>query len=140
MVLDIPEEYSHDLSSLFSYSNLDHVDFIFEDLQEYVGIDLVNECRNKLRIILQEQSTAQNEAKKERKERVLQISLKDFGLMSSIKNPEERKRKMNSELGVEFTSSRKRKKSRGVFFTSCFLFVCHGDMPQFKVWGGDVNM
>ncbi|XP_070048976.1 uncharacterized protein [Nicotiana tomentosiformis] len=140
MVLDLPEEYSHDLSSSFSYSNLDHVDFIFGDLQEYAWIDLVNECRNKLRIILQEQSAAQNEVKKERKEWVFQKSLKDFGLMSSIKNPDERNRKMHSELGVEFTSSQKRKKSRGVFFTSYFLFVYHGDMPQFKVWGGDVNI
>ncbi|OIT00702.1 hypothetical protein A4A49_35194 [Nicotiana attenuata] len=58
-------------------------------MQEYAWIDPVKECRNKLRMILQEQSTAQNEAKKERKERGLQISLEDFGLMSSIKNPKE---------------------------------------------------
>ncbi|OIT30400.1 hypothetical protein A4A49_12964 [Nicotiana attenuata] len=48
MVLDILEEYSLDLSSLFSYSNLDHVDYIFGDLREYVWIDPVKECREQV--------------------------------------------------------------------------------------------
>lgn len=34
MVLEFPEKYSHDLSSSFSYSNLDHVDFVLGDLWE----------------------------------------------------------------------------------------------------------
>ncbi|OIT08586.1 hypothetical protein A4A49_32393 [Nicotiana attenuata] len=68
MVLDIPEEYSLDLSSLFSYSNIDHVDFIFGDLQEYVWTDPMKECKNKLRMIMNEQFTARDEDKKKGKE------------------------------------------------------------------------
>ncbi|KAK4376063.1 hypothetical protein RND71_006740 [Anisodus tanguticus] len=68
--------------SIFSLPQLNYED---------VRIDHVKECRNKLNIILWEQFTAQNEAKKERKEWVLHIFSEEFDLMGSIKNPKERK-------------------------------------------------
>ncbi|KAK4372606.1 hypothetical protein RND71_007990 [Anisodus tanguticus] len=91
LVLDVPKEYPHDHCFLYSYSNLDIVDFVVGDFQENAWIDTVKECRKKLRIILREQFTTQNEVKKEIKECILHIFLEEFGLMSSINNPKERK-------------------------------------------------
>ncbi|KAK4364394.1 hypothetical protein RND71_015752 [Anisodus tanguticus] len=56
LVLDIPKEYLHDHSFLYSYSNLDIVDFVVGDFQEDAWINPVKESKYKLMIILRNNS------------------------------------------------------------------------------------
>ncbi|XP_059309809.1 uncharacterized protein LOC132060935 isoform X3 [Lycium ferocissimum] len=94
------------------------------DFQENAWTDHSKKWKMELGITLQCSFTVRDEDRKTKKEQNActdKISCVVLGQINSKRRLKNQKRGMDSELGVEFTSSRKRKKFRGAFlhpFTS----------------------